>query len=393
MNCARDGPGPPNPIRSTAVPLTRMVLGRGPGGETDFWARPRSVKAGMIARTWPKARVDNELMEMVKNSPDKPLDFVEVTYRDWAEAEETYRWCVVYVAKKVCIDDATFVGLGSNPWIDFSWARDPGETYGRGPLHNALPAIKTANLTVQLTLENAEIALAGMWQYDDDGTINPDNVQFVPGTMIAKDVNSRGLQPLKSGGDFDVSNMILQDMRSNIKRALYVGEFASLGKTPQSATEVTYRQQDLAQRIGSSWGRLQHELVTRCVQRFVYLLRRQGRITLPRVDGHTIAIVPVSPLAKAQNQEDIMAIDRYLELIGTRFGPNIVPLVVDPMRTARKLAQLTGIDPTLPRTEAEQKQAQEALAQAAAAQGANQPNSASPAGTPVSTPNGAPAAP
>lgn len=382
-----------NPIRSTAVPLTQMVLARGPFGETDFWARPRKVKGGMIAVEWPKAKVSTELMEEIKQKPDAEIEFIEATYRDWAVKEiETYRWCVVHKAKKECITDGTFSGLGSCPWIDFSWARDAQETYGRGPLMNVLPAVKTANLTVQLTLENAEIAIAGMWQYDDDGVINPDNVQFVPGTMIPRDAGSKGLEPLTPPGNFNISNMVLQDMRENIKRGLYIGEFAPLGKTPQSATEVAYRQQDLAQRIGAAWGRLQHEFVTKCVQRAVYLLRRQGRITLPRVDGHLVTIIPVSPLAKAQKQEDIMAIDRYLEQIGQRFGPNIVPLVVNPIRSAKILSRLHGVPQEMNTTPEEIKQLTEQMAKAQAAQGANQPNPAAPAGQPATTPNGAPAA-
>jgi hypothetical protein len=353
-----------DPIRCTAVPLTQMVLDKGPFGETDFWARPRKIKAGMIAVEYPRHNAPEELLDIAKNTPEAEQEIVEVTYRDWqVTAIETFRWCAIWKSKKVCIAYDTFQGLGSCPWIDFSWSKDPAETYGRGPLLNALSSIKTANLTVQLTLENAEMAITGMWQYDDDGVINPDNVQFVPSTMIPKDPQSKGLQPLEAPGNFNVSNIILENQRASIKRSLYVGEFAPLDKTPMSATEVAYRMRDLAERIGAAWGRLHYEWVTRVVQRVIYLLRRQGRITIPRVDGHTIKIVPISPLAKAQNQADIMGIDAYLEQIQVRLGPNIVPIVVDPLRAAGILAKLHGVPPELPRSPQEAAQLKDQMMQ------------------------------
>ena len=50
--------------------------------------------------------------------------------------------------------------------------------YGRGPLINALSAIKTTNLTIELILENAQMAISGIYQMDDDGVINPDTINL-----------------------------------------------------------------------------------------------------------------------------------------------------------------------------------------------------------------------
>ena len=63
-------------------------------------------------------------------------------------------------------------GVGSNPFICFRWSKCAGEVYGRGPLLNALSSIKTTNLTVELILENAQMAISGIYQMEDDGVIN-----------------------------------------------------------------------------------------------------------------------------------------------------------------------------------------------------------------------------
>ena len=78
------------------------------------------------------------------------------------------------------------VGNGSNPFICFRWSKCAGEVYGRGPLINALSAIKTTNLTIELILENAQMAISGVYQMEDDGVINPDTIQLSPGIYHTK---------------------------------------------------------------------------------------------------------------------------------------------------------------------------------------------------------------
>ena len=41
------------------------------------------------------------------------------------------------------------------------------------------------------------MAISGVYQMDDDGVINPDTINLVPGTVIPKAPNSAGLQPVK----------------------------------------------------------------------------------------------------------------------------------------------------------------------------------------------------
>lgn len=364
-------------IRCQAVPLTRVVLDAGPYGEVDFWSRERKIRLGTLLVDYPMARLPNELEQDSRIQPDREVVVIEATWRDWSiPFLEIYQWALVWKDQAVTLAHRIMQGLGSNPWMSFTWNKDPFETYGRGPIINAISAIKTCNLTVQLTLENAEMAITGMWQYDDDGVIDPDNIQFTPNSMIAKDASSKGLEQLKAPGDFNVSNLVLQDMRENIKKALYIGQFAPLGKTPQSATEVSYRQQDLAQRIGASWGRLNQELVLRVIQRVVYLLRRQGKIKIPEVNGRMVNVVPISPLSKQQNQDDVMSITSFLQEIGQLFGPNTVPIIVDPMETGRELGRLRGIPPKLLRSADQQAMVMKQLAQQAQAAAAQAPGQA-----------------
>ena len=60
-----------------------------------------------------------------------------------------------------------------------------------------MAAIKTTNLTVEMILENAQMAISGIYQLEDDGIVNTDTIQLLPGTVIPKAPGSAGLQPIQ----------------------------------------------------------------------------------------------------------------------------------------------------------------------------------------------------
>ena len=61
-------------------------------------------------------------------------------------------------------------------------------------------------------------------------------------------------------------------------------------RTPASATEVAERMADLSRKIGSAFGRLQAEMVQPVLQEAVYILKKQGRIEMPTVNGREVKI-------------------------------------------------------------------------------------------------------
>jgi len=200
------------------------------------------------------------------------------------------------------------------------------------------------------------MAISGIYQMDDDGVINTDTINLVPGTIIPKAQGSQGLQPIRPAGSFDVANLVLGDMRNNIKRALYNDMLGDPNKTPASATEVAERMADLSRRIGSAFGRLQAEMVQPVLQRVVHILKKQGRIEIPTINGREVKIRSVSPLAQAQANQDISNVSRYLGLVGQTFGPELLNLLVSSEDTAVYLAKKFGVPDSLIRDDAQRQQ-------------------------------------
>ena len=347
-----------NPIRFSAIPLPHVILDTGPDDRIDHVFRERKqIRFDQLPMLYPKGNFNTELQTLISNKSDQTTTVLEIVCRNYKKInEEAFFHYAICMTTKSVLMQREMSGVGSNPFICFRWSKCAGEVYGRGPLFNALSAIKTTNLTVEMILENAQMSISGIYQMEDDGVINPDTINLVPGTIIPKAMGSAGLQPIQAAGRFDVAQLVLGDMRNNIKRALYNDMLGDPNKTPASATEVAERMADLSRRIGSAFGRLQVELVQPVLQRVIHILKKQGRIEVPVLNGREIKVKSVSPLAQAQANQDITAISRFLELTQGAFGPETLQLLVNSEETAAYLAKKFGVPDNLIRDESQRKE-------------------------------------
>jgi len=210
--------------------------------------------------------------------------------------------------------------MRGSPWVISRYMKVAGEVYGRGPLLTALPDIKTLNKTLELLLKNASLAVAGVYTAADDGVLNPQTVKITPGAIIpvARNGGPQGesLRALPRAGDFNVSQIVINDLRMNIKRVLLDESLPPDNMSARSATEVVERMKELAQNLGSAFGRLINETMVPLVARILQVMDEKGLIDLPlQVNGLEVKVAPVAPLAMAQNMEEVNAIIQYLQLV------------------------------------------------------------------------------
>jgi hypothetical protein len=257
-----------------------------------------------------------------------------------------------------------------------------GEIYGRGPLMTALPDIKTLNKTIELLLKNASLAVAGVYTAADDGVLNPNTVKLVPGAIIpvARNGGPQGpaLQALPRSGDFNVSQLVINDLRSNIKRILLDESLPPDNMSARSATEIVERMKELAQNLGSAFGRLINETMIPLVAKILEVMDERGLIDMPlRVNGLEVKVVPVAPLAMAQNMEEVNAILQYTQLmVSGQFGSDgqlalkndaVVDYIGDKLGVPA-IVRNTREERAVLMEEAQQIQQQQAMAQAMAMQ-------------------------
>ena len=354
-----------HPVKFKAIPLPQIVLDAGHDDKVDHVFRNRKIKMKDIIHAYPEAVLSEKMQMDMDKAPDMDCDVLEIVYKNYANTkEDEYKFCVISQMYEHKLFEETYKGLGSNPYIVYRWSKVAGEVYGRGPLQLALPAIKTSNLVIELILENAQMYISGMYQVEDDGVINVDNIALIPGTIIPKAAGSSGLQPIAPAGNFNVSDLVLRDMRTNIKKALYNDMLGTPNeKTPMTATEVAERMADLSRQIGAAFGRLQAELVNPVLQRVIYILKKQGRIKIPVVNGREIKIRSSSPLAQAQQQQDVATIDRFLGMVQQRVGPQLLNVLVKQDEVAKYVAKKLGVPEELIRSQEEMQEAAQQMQQ------------------------------
>jgi len=154
-------------------------------------------------------------------------------------------------------------------------------------------------------------------------------------------------------------------MRNTVKKALFNESLGAPEGTPMSATEVHERMADLARTIGSAYGRLHTEMVTPLLRRVLYILKKQGRINIPLVNGREVKVVNISPLAQAQHNENVARVARTGELMNAIFGPQVTGLVMKAEEVGAYIGGEIGVPDKLLRNETEREQMAQAIAQTA----------------------------
>ena len=303
-----------NPIQFTAVPQYLIALEEGPQGTVDNVYRKYKIRTEAIMRTYPDAIISTELQRLIDNEKTEVVELFEAVIYHTERGDYCYH--VIHPKSK---SELVFRKIPESPWVVSRYMKVPGEVFGRGPLLTAIPDIKTLNKTLELVLKNASLAISGVYTAADDGVLNPSNVRIAPGSIIpvARNAGPQGasLAPLPRSADFNVSQIIINDLRMNIKKILLDESLPPDNMSARSATEIVERMKELSQNLGSAFGRLITETMTPVVARVLSIMNEKGMIRLPlRVNGLEVKITPISPLAKAQNLDDINDVMQFAQI-------------------------------------------------------------------------------
>ena len=302
------------PITFTPVPMFLVCFEESANGQVDKIYRRLRMKAEAIQKQYPDAKFSEEMQQRIKDKPTDEIELLEATIEDSDQGD----WCY-HVLVKENMEEVVYRRMKNSPWVISRYMKVAGEIYGRGPLLTALPDIKTLNKTKELLLKNATLAVMPVYLAADDGVINPSTVRIVPGSIIpvARNGGNQGdaLKPLPRAGDFNVSQLVINDMKMNIQKILLDESLPPDNMSARSATEVVERMKELSQNLGSAFGRLINETMIPLVSKILGVMDERGLIDLPlKVNGLEVRVAPISPLAMAQSMEEVNSIIQYIQL-------------------------------------------------------------------------------
>ena len=363
------------PLNFIPVPLFLVSYEEGANGQVDNVYRRMRMKGESIQRQWPDANIPDDMARRIEQKPTDDIELLEATIYDHKRGDYCY-----HVIDKTSKSELVYRRRKMSPWVISRYMKVAGEIYGRGPLMTALPDIKTLNKTIELLLKNASLAVAGVYTAADDGVLNPNTVKIVPGAIIpvARNGGSQGpaLLPLPRSGDFNVSQLVINDLRSNVKRILLDESLPPDNMSARSATEIVERMKELAQNLGSAFGRLINETMIPVTAKILEVMDERGLIDMPlRVNGLEVKVTPVAPLAMAQNMEEVNSIMQYMQISQSLGTDGQLAIKTDVL--VDYLADKLGVPAAVRNTAAERavlmeemrnQQQQQAIAQAMAMQ-------------------------
>ena len=291
------------------------------------------------------------------------VELIEGTYYDKDTGKYHYQ-IVDYNGKH----ELVYRELKSFPWVVARYMKAANERYGRGPELTALPDIKTLNRVLELTLKNASLTIAGVYTAVDSGVLNPGAINLVPGAIIP--VNSNGgprgadLQPLPRSGDPQLSQIVANDLRMNIKKIMLDESLPPDTMSARTALEVAERMKQLSQNLGAAFGRLINETMYPVVRRTLEVMDQLGIIQLPlKVNGLQVKVQPIGELAMASNMTKVNQVMQYAQ-IASSLGPT-GQMTIKVEQIADYIADAMGIPADIRTTYEERMQMQQVMAEQA----------------------------
>lgn len=167
-------------------------------------------------------------------------------------------------------------GYRSFPYAITKWGQSLNEEYGRGPIGDVLPNIKTLNEEKRILLKQAHRIVDPVYLVHDDGILNTMSAQ--PGAMVAGGISPEGRRLVDTlpTGNVQIGKDIMDDDRNDIKDAMYTSLFQILVENPEmTATEVMERTKEKGMLIAPLFGR-QESYLSRVITREYDLLENQG---------------------------------------------------------------------------------------------------------------------
>ena len=353
-------------LKFSNVPLGELYPEKPASGSIDNVWRKQSIRPINIKNSWPEAVLTPDLEKMAEKASSSEVEILNGMLLN--QESQLYEQVLIYPKKKHLLFTQSFK---TKRLIVSRWHVAPGEVYGRGPVVQSLPDIRTANKVKQFILENAAMQMAGIFTGVNDGVFNPHTVRLSPGAIIPVSSNSSqnpSLRGLERSGDLGLGQLVLQDLQDNIRKSLFVDPIGTLSDPIRSATEIMLRNQDMLKNSGASFGRQKTELIEPIINGVLDILSSRGLIPELTANGRDVTLKQQSPLAKAESIDDFQNSQLWFQMV-SQLPQEIVGASVRVEDLPRFWAESLGVPAALVRSEEEvqqisaavQKQAQQGI--------------------------------
>ena len=333
------------PFMCTSIPADKLAIEEAVNGNIETWFRTwQNLKISELNTRWPQIVLSQNLLSLMASDPDAVVRNIYEGVAYFANQPQTYLYAVW-----ADNDLLYYQWLDSSPGTVWRWKKVNNETWGRGPVMEALPSIISLNEMARVELASANLNTFRPYMGFSDAVFNPHTFKLEPFTIIPiSPIGSNGqvpLIPLPNSASPEFAQMTIADLRMQIKQLLFAEQPQdSRSVQPQTAYELAMKQSTLAEKIGPIFSRMQQEFLWPVIKRFAYILNSMGLLPYPNVGGIPIKFRYKSPLALARGRAEVEKFVQYVQVMQGIMGPEATQLYINPKTTPYMLADLMQID-------------------------------------------------
>lgn len=386
-----------NPFLCTSMAIDKLSIEESVDGKIRTWFRQwEDMKIADLHTRWKNIKLSPELIANMMIDPDAKVKTLYEGVAYFSNTPKPYCYCV-WAANDLLLEE----WLDSNPGIVWRFQKINNETWGRGPVMDALPTIISLNEMARIELASANLNVFKPYLGFSDSVFNPHTFRLEPFTIIPVAPIGIGasapLIPLEGSSDANFAQLTISDLRLQVKSLLFAETPSdSPSVQPQTAYELSLKQQTLAQKIGPLFSRLEQEFLEPVFQRFSYILHTMGILLRPNIKGMPLQFKYRSPLALAKGQEQLARFTQFVQVMQGIMGQQVSQLYINPKTTPYLLSQALQVDPRFLNKPADvaavmqQVQNQQNAQQLAQSQGMMPQQPQNPSQTPIAPPQGGP---
>ena len=323
----RDGKG----LSFRAVPVSQCAVAENAQGRVDTLVRRFTMTASQMAEEFEVSRFSDEAKNALGREPMRPLELTHIVLPrakapaelltpsaaphakergpEGTEAPPRLRLSAKHAYVSVIFEKNAEAPLQAGGYFEFPfavarWSKRPGEVYGRGCGHAALPDIRVLNRVSLSQLDAAEKASNPPLLVPDDSVLAGQKINTFAGGITYWRPGAGEIATLPVATDLSAMQAIREERKDSIRRLFLNDRLLLTGGPQMTATEVVTRDRKQALALGPVLGRLQSEQLGPLIERAFGLLLRAGELPeLPSsLRGRHIRVRYVSPIARAQKQ-------------------------------------------------------------------------------------------
>lgn len=294
-------------------------------GRVDLVYRKFKMTARQAVQRWGK-NLPNPILEAMEKNQEKEFDFIHCIYprpdKDiklnemglGAPDKRPFASVYVYTEEPVIVEEGGYYEM---PVHVTRWETMPGEVYGRGPGHIALPDVRTLNKAKELGLHAINKAINPPLLAEQRAVLS--SLDLRPGHVsVVKSID--GIREMVSQARFDVTQFSVEELRNAIKGIFFLDKLFLPDRTEigeMTAFETARRIEQLQRVLGPTLGRLNAELLDPIVRRGFNMMLRGGAFgQMPQLlqeKGGDLEVEYVNTLSRSQKIEDVQAIQNWAQ--------------------------------------------------------------------------------